>query len=93
MAACGLRVDYGSVLSQRSIGQNFPDGVVISEVLPGSAASKEKLLQPDRFITRVNGLPVTTPREFYRMVEQAGSRIELTVNNSGREEVVTLDNK
>jgi serine protease Do len=75
----GLRVDYASVLSQRSGGPRIPDGVLIREVVPGSAAQRIDLLQVDRLITQVNGTPVVTPGDFYKEMERSGSRAQLTV--------------
>jgi serine protease Do len=90
--ALGLRVDYISVLGQRSFGPPLGDGVVIREIVPDSVASRQKMLQLDRIITQVDGAPVTTPGEFYRAMERAGNRVELTVLNSDhRPEAVVLD--
>jgi serine protease Do len=75
----GLRVDYSSVLSQRSVGPKIPDGVVIREVVSGSAAQRIDLLQVDRLITQVNGTPVNTPAEFNKMMRQSGHTAQLTV--------------
>jgi S1-C subfamily serine protease len=71
----GLRVDWSSVLL--SFGHGIPDGVVIREVLPGSAAERAKL-QPDMIITQVNGRDVFTPAEFYREMAQANGTVEIT---------------
>jgi S1-C subfamily serine protease len=89
----GLRVDYGSVLSHRSRSSQIFDAVVIREVVPGSPAAKhEDILQMDRIVTRVNGVPVATPDEFYRAVDGSPGRVELSVvNGDGQEEVVSLE--
>jgi S1-C subfamily serine protease len=80
------------VLSQRSLGQLIPDGVVVRELVRDTPAAAEKMLQLDRIITKVNGVPVMTPDEFYRAVERAGNRVDLTVINSDRQpEIVTLE--
>jgi serine protease Do len=93
-APLGLRVDYVSVLSQRSYSAAPAAGVVIREVVEKSAASEKSLLQLDRIITRVDGVPVLSPRDFYRAMERAGNSVELTVINSDhRPETVTLENK
>jgi S1-C subfamily serine protease len=90
-APFGLRVDYMSVLSQRSFNALPDDGVVIREIVPKSIAEGQSLLQLDRVITRVNGKPVTSPSEFYRAMEQAGNRAEVTILNSEhRPETVIL---
>lgn len=87
----GLRVDYGSVLTGRSVSPQVFDAVAIREVVPGSPAAANDKLQPERLITRVNGRPVTTPAEFYEAMDQAGGRAALTlISPEGREEVVTL---
>jgi serine protease Do len=84
----GLRVDYGSIHSQR--GDRVVDGVIIREVIPNSPADKAHL-QPDKIITHVNKRPVATPAEFYAAMEKAGDRVEITLVDS--QEPVTLDNK
>jgi serine protease Do len=90
----GLRVDYASVLSQRSVGTRMPEGVVIREVVPGSPAQRVDLLQVDRLITHVNRILVTTPAEFYKEMARAGGQVELTVVDSEHRSVaVTLDLK
>jgi serine protease Do len=90
----GLRVDYISVLSQRSYGPLPGDGVVIREIIEKSAAHEQKLLQLDRVITHVNGRPVRTPKEFYEAMDGAGNRAVLTVLNSERRpETVILENQ
>ncbi len=87
----GLRVDWASTLSLR--WRSIPDGVVIREVVPNSAADKARL-QPDMVITRVNNRPVTEPAEFYREMGAANGPVELTFLTSDlREERVTIDSK
>jgi serine protease Do len=71
----GLRVDYASILSQRDPlpprwARHVPDGVLITEVQPGSAAEAAKL-QVDKIIAQVNGKPVKTPADFYREMDSA----------------------
>lgn len=91
----GLWVDYASILSQRLVlpwVRPVPEGVVIREVVPNSPAARANL-QPDKVITRVNNLPVTTPAEFYAAMEKAGPTVKITILDSeGREEEITLDN-
>lgn len=89
----GLRVDYASVLCQRSGWQRIPDAVAIREVVPDSPADKIPLLRPDRLITHVNGALVTTPADFYHAMEQAvDGKVELTiVKAEGHEENITLN--
>ncbi|HZY87548.1 MAG TPA: trypsin-like peptidase domain-containing protein [Gemmataceae bacterium] len=93
----GLRVDYTSILPQRGAtppwGPAPPEGVVIREVVPGSAADKAQL-QVDKVITAVNGRHVTKPVEFYEAMEKANGRAELTfLNSAGRPERVTIDTR
>jgi S1-C subfamily serine protease len=85
----GLRVDYASVLamSQQDSPYGIPDGVVIREVVPKSAADKARL-QVNKVITRVNDRKVSNPAEFYREVDNAGATVELTL--LGREDKVRL---
>jgi serine protease Do len=93
----GLRVDDVSTLCQRSALPAWapapPPGVVIREVVPGSAADKAQL-QVDKVITQVNGRPVRSPAEFYEAMAKADGRAEITVLNSRNEpERVTLDTR
>jgi serine protease Do len=89
----GVRVDYVSVLSQRSIGSTIPDGVVISQIVPGEPADKANL-KPDQVIIAVNGIRVTTPDEFEKAAAQFEDRMQLTVINADRrEETITLHAK
>jgi serine protease Do len=93
----GVRVDHLSTLCQRSAFPAWapppPDGVVIREVVPGSAADKAQL-QVDKVITAVNGRPVKEPAEFYREMARAKGRAELTVLNSDSQpERVTIDTR
>lgn len=81
--AGGLRVDYTSVLAQRTHMPYMPPGVVIREVQPGSAADRAHL-QADRIITHVNGRPVNTPTEFYREFGQSKGSAELLLDSQGR---------
>jgi S1-C subfamily serine protease len=93
----GLRVDYTSILTQRTnpppFGRGLPQGVLIREVQPNSSADKVKL-QPDKIITHVNGSPVTTPAEFYDQMARAHGSVDLTLYNfEGGAERVTIDTK
>lgn len=83
----GLRVDYTSVLFQRANwNDEIPRGVYVSEIEPAGAAEKAQL--KDAIITGVNGQPVHTPAEFYRVAAQKRGPINLKLND-GKE--VTLD--
>jgi len=59
----------------------------------GSPADRARL-QAGKVIKRVNGRDVTTPAAFYKAMEAAGAKVELTVLDfSGRhEETFTIDN-
>jgi S1-C subfamily serine protease len=83
----GLRVDYSSVVSQRSVDRGIADGVVIREIIGGSPAEKIDTLQLDRIITRVNDIPVHSPADYYREMERSSGRAELTVVDPQRGEV------
>ena len=90
----GLRVDYTSMLVQSGQGlrdfEVIPDGVMIREVQPGSAAEAAKL-QVDKVISRVNGRTVSTPADFYREIRTNNETAELTiVNTDGQTYVVKL---
>jgi serine protease Do len=88
-ARSGLRVDWTSTRAQ--LWRNIPEGVVIREVAPNSAADKARL-QPDMVITRVNNRQVTEPAEFYAEMAKAKGPVELTFLTSDlREDRVTLE--
>jgi serine protease Do len=74
----GLRVDWTSIVLPRSRRRGIPEGVLIREVLPRSAAA-DAGLQPDMIIKSVKSKKVTNPAEFYREMEKAKGPIELTV--------------
>ncbi len=78
----GLRVDYTSILTQQPMGafgaQPVLNGVVIREVVPNSPADKAGL-QKDKIITHVDGHAVTTPKQFYDAMKDAGAKVELTI--------------
>jgi S1-C subfamily serine protease len=87
-AVHGLRVDYTSVLMQRTNPRGeIPQGVYVSEVVPGSAAEIARL--QDAVITQVNGQAVDSPADFYRAAAKRPGPLELTVAN--RLEKVKLD--
>jgi len=90
----GLRVDWTSTLSMRWRNlRKIPEGVVIREVVPNSAADKARL-QPDMIIKSVNDHKVMVPADFYRAMAKANGPVELTLLTSDlREERVTLDSK
>ena len=67
----GLRVDYASTLS---LDANPPEGVLVKEVESGSPAAKKLRGGPagaQLIVTAVDGQPVPTPADFYRL---AGGR-------------------
>jgi S1-C subfamily serine protease len=92
----GLRVDYTSVLNGRpapSWIKGVAEGVLVRDVKANSPADRAQL-QPDKIITKVNGQKVLTPAEFYREMDKAAGRVELSVrNDQGAEETFTLDEK
>jgi S1-C subfamily serine protease len=91
----GLRVDYTSILCQRPggmqiYGRAIPHGVMIREVVSGSAADAARL-QETKVITEVNGQDVGTPDEFYREMRTAVGPVELTLMSpDGRRDKVKL---
>ncbi|MGE3805399.1 MAG: trypsin-like peptidase domain-containing protein, partial [Gemmataceae bacterium] len=87
-AVRGMRVEYGSIWCQRFSKQKVPDGVYVSEVIPGSAADQARL--QDHFITRVNGKPVHNPADFYREAGKRGGPLTLTVRRSELDEYRTV---
>lgn len=96
-AVAGLRVDYTSILSQRGAFPGWqtgiPRGVVIREVVPKSPADLA-LLQTGKVIRRVNRREITSPEEFYTLMENSAAPIELGILDAeGREEMVILNRK
>jgi serine protease Do len=90
----GLRVDWTSTLLAHD-ARGVPEGVVIREVLPSSAAEQHQL-KPDMIIKSVNGRKVTTPAEFYAAMKNANGPIELAYTTGeprSVDRVVTLDIK
>jgi S1-C subfamily serine protease len=91
-AVGGLRVDWTSILVQPS-GSYIPRGVVIREVIRGSAADTARL-QPDKVISHVDGRPVANPTEFYRAMAKAQGSVKLTLSTGhGRTDEVTIEIK
>jgi serine protease Do len=78
----GLRVDYTSVIARS--GEAIPDGVVVREVLDGSAAKASGLVPYVDIITEVNDQRVNTPAEFLREANKSGHRVRLTLRNPPR---------
>jgi serine protease Do len=75
----GLRVDYSSlVMQQPPRWFHIPEGVLLCEVQPNTAADSVRLKSGD-VITHVNGLKVASPRAFYQAVDDARGQIELTL--------------
>jgi serine protease Do len=97
-AVGGLRVDWTSILFLRPGGlqifaRGIPEGVMIREVLSGSAADAARL-QESKVIQRVNNRKVTTPEEFYREMRNAAGTVELTLWSSDlHEDKVKIDVK
>ena len=87
----GVRVDHSSLLVQQlPRWPHIPDGVLITDVQPSTAADRASLKTGD-VITHVRRTPVRTPAEFYRAVTDAPGSIELTVLNAQQEPIqVTL---
>jgi S1-C subfamily serine protease len=73
----GMRVDYTSIVFQRDRLQNIPQGVFVTDVVPGSAADTARL--QDAIITRINGQEIDGPADFYRRVAQIKGPLELTI--------------
>jgi len=93
LARGGLRVDHASLYVQRVGGEHpegIPDGVLIREVVAGSAAERVRL-QLDRIITHVNGRRVSSPTQFYEEMAGAKGEAELTLHKAdGGSERITL---
>ncbi|GAB4258415.1 MAG: DegQ family serine endoprotease [Pararhodobacter sp.] len=65
------------------------EGVVVTEVAPGSRAARAGLVADD-VIVAVNRQPVHTIREIDRALEEAGRAVALTVWRDGRQVLVLL---
>ena len=67
-------------------------GVVVSEVEPGSKAAVAQIV-PFEIISRVNDEPVSSPKQFERIVRNAASRgtVELLVIRLGQSRIVEID--
>ena len=75
----GLRVDYATT----SIDANPPDGVLVKDLEPGSPAHKKLSADNSQYnrliVTAVDGQPVPTPADFYRLA--GGKRsVELDID-------------
>jgi serine protease Do len=84
----GLRVEYTSMLIRN--GEAFvaklPQGVLVDEVRPNSAAARAKLM-PGQVIMKVNQRDVTNPAEFSDAVRAAGGGpLELLVSGINPED-------
>ena len=91
-ARAGLRVDHASVVVAQT--KSIPAGVAIREVVAGSPAERAHL-QPNKVITLVNGQQVTSPAAFYKAMDAAGKKIELTIMEAPGmpQETIVLENK
>ena len=82
------RVDYASGLpadQRHPLGPPDPDGcVVVCEVEPGSPAAAS-LLQVGMFISRVDNVPVRTPREFRAAVTTKTGNVSLRLWTTGEQ--------
>src|SRR5262249_14270866 len=77
----GLRVDYTSTLVRPPlVDEETPStrGVVVCEVQSGGPADRSGL-KPGEIITRVNGKPVPTPEDFYKLMQGLEGSVELTL--------------
>jgi serine protease Do len=81
----GLRVDYLSAAIESGTGfylASLPEsgGVIVAEVQPGTGAWRAGL-RPGFTIVRVEGAVVSSPRDFFQAVAQAGGPVRLTVRD------------
>jgi S1-C subfamily serine protease len=77
----GLRVDYTSTLANSVFGPEMQEamareGVLITEVATGSEAEKAGL-KTNQLVTRVEGEPVRTPKEFATAVDGKKGPVKL----------------
>ncbi len=82
----GLRVDFVSTNMRNNRGNELLDamakgGVIVSEVLPGSAADDAEL-KPGQIITAVEGQPVRTPADFAKAVGDRRGPVTLTIQGN-----------
>ena len=68
--------------------QNIPAGVLITEVIPDTAAANAEL-QPGDLITHVNGVQIRQPQQFYSEVNRFKDEdVRLSLSTPGRQQVL-----
>ena len=80
----GIRVDFPTAAPLAVLDQNATSGlidpagcVLVAEVEPGSPAERAGV-QPNRFISAVNGVRVQNPRQFFAAVGEVSGEATLT---------------
>lgn len=79
----GLHIDYPTARRRflpGNILERFPDGVVVTQVDPGSPADAAGL-QTGRFITQVENKPLSSPREFSEAVQGRSGPVLLRLSD------------
>ncbi len=87
----GLRVDYPTARRRFLLGPqlHYPKAVVVTAVEKDSPAAKAGL-HPGDFVAQINGVPVETPKHFYRVAGSLDGPVQLKLWQ-GKE--VTILNK
>lgn len=83
----GLVVDYATARHKYSSeyiesADTLPQGTLIMEVIPRSPAAAAEL-EPGKFVSRVNEVPVTTPKQFYDAVKSLHGDVTLHLLGGG----------
>ena len=90
----GVRIEAVTPAIAKYLELDTPQGVHISQVLPGSGAEKAKLLEGD-VILSVNGKQVSKPNELQAKVSmyRAGDKVLLTIWRDRKEKKVEVELK
>jgi serine protease Do len=82
----GVQIQPVDDATAKAIGLDKPHGVIIQELVPGGAASKEDI-KPGDVILKVDGKPVNQANELqsYVATKSAGTTVDLTIFRNGKE--------
>jgi serine protease Do len=92
--ALGLEVEPLTPELAQRFGYTEENGVVIARVIEGSPAERAGL-QPGHLITRVNQVPVASPKDFQKALKESGNRdvVSLLVTDGNFARFVALNVK
>ena len=82
----GVQIQPVDDATAKAIGLDKPEGVIIQDLVPGGAASKEDI-KPGDVILKVDGKPVNQANELqsYVATKTAGTTVDLTIFRNGKE--------